>query len=248
NICKRNILLIFERETCVYMRLKCIRAAAIGWIVLGTAFLAAGQTQEIDINCGGSAFTGADGTSWQGDQYYNGGDPVYSGDSISNTSDLQLYRSARTGLYGDFSYSIPISNGSYNLSLLFAEIQYWNRGDRVFNVLVNGAPVLTSFDILAEASPRAALTKTFPVTVTTGAIQISVQGVVRRGILNGIRVVPATGSSTGTGVTTPPPPPPSSGGAPVASINCGGSPYTGTDGTPWTGDQYFSGGDLLYSG
>jgi len=42
-------------------------------------------------------------------------------------------------------------------------------GKRIFNVAINGTPVLTNFDIIATA--RAALTaidKTFPVTVTNG--------------------------------------------------------------------------------
>src|SRR5947209_8930859 len=158
------------------MELKALRSILLSFIALGSAALATAQTQEIDINCGGSAYTGTDGKSWQGDQYFTGGDLLYASDSISNTSDLGLYRSARAGLYGDFSYSIPAANGSYNVSLLFAEIQYWNRGDRVFNVLVNGAPVLANFDILAETTSRAALVKTFPVTVSTGAIQITIQG------------------------------------------------------------------------
>jgi Malectin domain/Chitobiase/beta-hexosaminidase C-terminal domain/Viral BACON domain len=197
--------------------------------------------QEVDINCGGSAYTGTDGTSWSADQYYSGGDLLYSSNSISNTSDLPLYRAARAGLYGDFSYTIPIANGSYNLSLLFAEIQYTNPGDRVFNVLVNGSPVLTNFDILAQAGTNTALTKTFPVTVTTGAVQISVVGVTRRGILNGIRVVSTTSSGGGTT------PPPTTTGAPLVSINCGGTAMTGLDGTAWSADQYYSGGDLAYT-
>jgi hypothetical protein len=198
--------------------------------------------QEIDINCGGSAFTGADGTKWSGDSDYSGGDLLYTGNNISNTSDLALYRSARAGLYGDFSYTIPAANGSYNLSLLFAEIQYTNPGDRVFNVLVNGSPVLTNFDIVAQAGTLAAVTRTFPVTVTTGAVQIGVVGVTRRGILNGIRLVPV--STGGSGGTTPPP----ATGTPLVSIDCGGVATTGADGTAWSADQSFSGGDLAYTG
>lgn len=222
------------------MHTSVLRVLFVGTLCLAAAGAAAAQ--EVDINCGGSAYTGADGTRWSGDQYFSGGELQYSSNSISNTSDLALYRAARAGLYGDFSYTIPAANGSYNLSLLFAEIQYANPGDRVFNVLVNGAPVLTNFDIVAQAGANTAITKTFPVTVTTGAVQISVLGVTRRGILNAIRLVPTTTSGGGT-ATTPPP----ATGAPVVSINCGGSGFTGVDGAVWSGDQYFSGGDLAYT-
>ncbi|HLH19511.1 MAG TPA: malectin domain-containing carbohydrate-binding protein, partial [Bryobacteraceae bacterium] len=298
----------------------------------------AAAAQQININCGGAQYTAASGTVWAADEDYNGGDLAYTGDNISNTNDLYLYRSARTGLYGDFSYNIPVANGTYNLSLLFAEVQYWNPGDRVFNVLVNGAAVLTNFDIVAQVGPRAALMKTFPVTVTSGAIQIAVNGVVRRGILNGIQIAPASGGPTpvpgvlavpsslaftatvagsnpaaqtiaisnsgsgtlnwtasktqpwlalsatsGTGaaslsvqpvttglaagtytdtvtiaaaganpasqtvaVTLTVAPPASA--APVVSINCGGASFTGTDGTNWSADEYYTGGDLAYTG
>lgn len=222
------------------MHRKVIRAVMVGTLLTAAAGL--GSAQEVDINCGGSAYTGTDGTRWSADQYYNGGDLLYSGNTISNTSDLTIYRSARAGLYGDFSYTIPVSNGSYNLSLLFAEIQYSNPGDRVFNVLVNGAPVLTNFDIIASAGANTAVTKTFPVTVTSGAVQISVVGVTRRGILNAIRVAP-TGTSGGGGGAPPP-----TTGAPVVSINCGGSAMTGLDGTAWSADAYNTGGDLAYTG
>src|SRR4051812_44490278 len=123
-------------------------------VVLGLlAVVAVGaQTPEININCGGSGYVAADGTVWSADQYASGGDLVYSSDSIADTADLTSYRSARAGLYGDFSYDIPAANGTYNLSLLFAELQYWNRGERVFNVFVNGAAALTNFDIVAESS------------------------------------------------------------------------------------------------
>src|SRR5581483_5132652 len=140
----------------------------------------------VSINCGGSDYTAMDGTKWTGDYYFNGGDLLYSGDAIPNSQDMAIYRSARAGLYGDFSYSIPVQNGSYTVTLHFAEIQYWNRGDRVFNVAINGAPVLANFDILSQVAPRTPLRQQFTVNVTNGKIQIDVNGVVRKGLLNGI--------------------------------------------------------------
>ena len=150
----------------------------------------------INLNCGGQDYTALDGTKWTGDYYYNGGDLLYTGDAITNNQDMPIYRSGRAGLYGDFGYSIPVQNGSYTVTLHFAEIQYWNRGDRVFNVAINGATVLSNFDILSQVAPRAAMTQQFPVSVTNGAIQINVTGIVRKGLLNGIQI--ASSSSTPT--------------------------------------------------
>ena len=150
-------------------------------------------TSTLNINCGGPAYTAADGSQWIADRYFTGGDLLYTSSQVQNTPDLPLYRSARAGLYGDFTYSIPVANGSYIATLEFAEIQYWNKGDRVFNVTLNGSQVLSNFDILAQTAPLTAISLPFPVTVTNGTLEIAVQGVVRRGVLNGIQISPANG-------------------------------------------------------
>jgi hypothetical protein len=144
----------------------------------------------ISINCGGSAMTTADGTQWSADNYFTGGDQLYTGNSFSgvNPQDYYLYRSARAGLYGDFSYSIPVANGSYTVTLLFAEQQYTNVGDRVFNVAINGSTVLSNFDILTHVPVLTPYQQQFAATVTNGTLQINVTGVTRRGVLNAIQV------------------------------------------------------------
>src|SRR5581483_12093975 len=131
----------------------------IGAILAAAATAASAQT-TININCGGRDYTSADGTRWVGDYYFTGGDLLYTSDGIIGSQDLPLYRSGRAGLYGDFSYNVPAANGSYNVTLHFAEIQYWNQGDRVFNVSINGSPVLTNFDILSKVAPRAVYKQT----------------------------------------------------------------------------------------
>src|SRR4051812_45479626 len=135
-----------------------LRLLLTGALLAATAISAAAQT-SLNINCGGNAYVSTDGKQWVGDYYFDGGDLLYTSDAIVNSQDLALYRSGRAGLYGDFAYNIPVANGSYNVTLLFAEIQYWNKGDRIFNVSMNGAQVLTNFDILANAAPRAAFTQ-----------------------------------------------------------------------------------------
>jgi hypothetical protein len=234
------------------MALKTLRANVFiaGAMVAASAFGLSAQT--VNINCGGTAFTTADGTKWSGDVNYTGGDLLYSGSSIAGVApqDMVLYRSARAGLYGDFSYNIPVPNGSYTVTLKMAEIQYSGKGERVFNVSINGSQVLSNFDILANVAPLTPLSQQFPVTVSNGAVQISVEGVVRRGILNAIQIAPSTSSSTGGTATTAPL---AGGGGSTTtqaaiSINCGGGDFTSADGTKWTADHSFNGGDLLYSG
>src|SRR5690242_3158581 len=153
--------------------------------------------QTVRIDCGtNQAYAASDGAVWQGDQYFTGGQQLYTSDPVANTHDSSLYRWARQGYYGDFSYNIPVANGNYELTLKFAEIQYATAGSRIFNVTVNGAAVLTNFDIVAQAGAWKAIDKQFPVAVTNGAIQINVHGVKGVGLLSAIQIVPAASDPT----------------------------------------------------
>ncbi len=177
--------------------------------LLMTGMAAGSKAQTVNINCGGVAMTTSDGTQWSADEDYTNGEVVYSGSSIasSKTQDYYLYRSGRAGLYSDFSYSIPVPNGSYTVTLRFAEIQYSAAGQRVFNVAINGTTVLNNFDILAKAAPFTPVVQQFPANVTNGSLQIAFTGVVNRGLVNAIQVAlgaPASNppSSTGTGTSS----------------------------------------------
>ncbi len=209
-------------------------------IVYGAAPIVA---QVVNIDCGSaSSYTAANGTVWQGDQDFAGGNRYYGGYPVSGTPDPGLYSWARVGYYGDFSYSIPIPNGSYILTLKFAELQYSAAGSRVFNVFVNGVQVLNNFDIVAAVGSLTAVDKPFPVQVTNGIIEIDVKGVVNLGILNGIQIVPdnsslppvlkvSGGSLTFTGAATGTNPAPQA----VTITNGGGSTLSWTAGAtqPW---------------
>lgn len=73
------------------------------------------------INAGGGQFTAEDGIVYQADAGYSGGTPLSTGNSISNTDDDALYQTRR---YGSFSYELPVENGSYLLTLKFAETYF----------------------------------------------------------------------------------------------------------------------------
>ena len=237
-------------------RLRAFRTIlAAGIPLLGFALCLQAQTSGINIACGNPAnYTSPDGTVWQSDRYFTGGDRYNSSYGASGTTDTNLYRWSRYGKWGDFSYSIPLTNGSYQVTLDFAELQFGSKGMRVFNVLLNGSPALTNFDIAAEVGPQVALSKQFAVTVANGALQIDVKGVVNFGTLTAIQITPATGQTTPpvTPPVTPPTntttPPPTTGLATVLNIVCGNpANYTSPDGTAWLSDRYFTGGDRYNS-
>jgi hypothetical protein len=122
------------------------------------------------VHSGGGGYTDSQGQVWNADEDFKGGNTASTAHAISNTSDPTLYQSER---YGTFNYIFTVPNGNYTVLLKFAEIFFSLPGQRVFNVAINGAPVLSNFDIVAQAGgPFTALDEAFPVTVTNGNIII----------------------------------------------------------------------------
>ena len=150
-------------------------------------------TTVIRLNAGrlSGNYTDSLGQVWAPDQYFSSGGQI-SAPGVTGTPEVNLYRVARTNLFDNFSYSIPVSNGAYTLTLKFAETTYANIGDRIFDVVVNGTTLLNDFDIVAETGVwRHALDKTFPIDVTTGVVNINFVKVNRYGIISAIEIKPA---------------------------------------------------------
>jgi hypothetical protein len=115
-------------------------------------------TKVVHINSGGVAFTASGNRQFVADTYFGGTDRTFSipsGD-ILNTTDDVLYRTERSA--SSFNYTIPVTNGSYNVVLHFAEIWFGapgggtgGAGKRQFHVDVEGGRKLTNYDIFAAA-------------------------------------------------------------------------------------------------
>jgi hypothetical protein len=126
-----------------------------------------GRVLPIRIRAGDSSFTDHDGNTWNPDDYYIGGRLSGHKGDVSRTPDPDLYASER---YGNFSYAIPVPPGRYAATLYFAET-FWDPesktgakggvGSRVFSVSCNGADLLPDFDVLREAKPFQAVSRTF---------------------------------------------------------------------------------------
>jgi hypothetical protein len=124
----------------------------------------------IFVHSGGAAYTDTLGEVWSADTGFVGGNVANTTKTILNTPDPALYQTER---YGNSTYTFAVPNGSYNVVLKFAEFFWTAAGQRIFNVAINGTPVLTNFDIVAAAgAPLTAIDKTFPVTVTNGKVTI----------------------------------------------------------------------------
>jgi ABC-type transporter MlaC component len=142
---------------------------------------------------GGSGFTDAAGVTYRADAYYSGGAAATTAVAISNTSDDALYQSER---WGASSYNIPLANGSYNLTLKFAETFWSAAGLRVFDVVVGGTTMVSNLDIFAKAGKNAAYDVVLPVTVTNGTLNIRFVNKVDNAKICAIKVTTATTAAT----------------------------------------------------
>ncbi|MDX1991647.1 MAG: malectin domain-containing carbohydrate-binding protein [bacterium] len=134
------------------------------------------------INAGGPAVT-TSGITWSADQYFTGdGQANTFVTDITGTEDDVLYHDERssTSSSAGFAYQLPVANGVYTVRLHFAEVWFSDisgrgsvgQGQRVFDVQMESASVLTNFDITAEMGPLAAVVKSFDVTVSDGLLDL----------------------------------------------------------------------------
>ncbi|MBA4182334.1 MAG: hypothetical protein C0506_17260, partial [Anaerolinea sp.] len=116
---------------------------------------------EVRIRCGAATpFTDLRGNVWISDHFYEGGRAVQRRvEEVQGVLGPELFSGYRIG---SFRYAIPLKPGVYELTLYFSEPSVNAVTDRLFDVRVNGAGILTEFDILAEAGATdAALVKTW---------------------------------------------------------------------------------------
>jgi hypothetical protein len=154
-----------------------------------TIRVAAGQT---------SAVTDAQGKSWSADTSFTGGMPAVESTpvSIANTSSPVLYNGQRYG-NPSFSYAFTVPNGTYTVTLKFAELYVTGAGQRLFDVVIDGTTVESAFDIYATAGAmNTAVDRSYPVTVSNGQITIDFnQGTIQFPKVDAIQI--AQGSPDG---------------------------------------------------
>lgn len=156
----------------------------------------------VRVNAGGPVYSSSSG-SWSADTYYSSGNTYFvSGTTaISGTSDPTLYQTER---WGNFSYAIPVSNGSYTVKLYFAEIYATGANQRKFNVTAEGTQILTNYDIFADAGgANKAVVKSFPVTVNDGQLNLNFISVVTNSKVSAIEVIPNNASGGFSSSLTP---------------------------------------------
>jgi malectin (di-glucose binding ER protein) len=154
---------------------------------------------EVRIRCGYSRpiFKDAEGNVWTGDRYYTGGFVTeLPNQHIARTRSPELYLTARTGV---FSYRIPLPPGTYELRLHFAETTYspasslgGGENSRVFDVQLNGSPLLKQFDIVSDAGANTADVRVFRDVSPSkdGYLHLDFAGSLGLPIVNAIEIAP----------------------------------------------------------
>jgi hypothetical protein len=137
-----------------------------------TPFDYTAQQVAAAINSGGNGYTDYMGIAYQEDNYFSGGSTYQTTHGIFQTDDDPLYQTER---FGDFSYFIPVSNGTYRVTLRFAEIySYINVGDRKIAVDIEGKRAISNFDLYVTGGiyrPYDFFVP-YPITVNDGVLNI----------------------------------------------------------------------------
>jgi subtilisin family serine protease len=127
------------------------------------------------VNCGGVAYTDSQGRVWTADQAWNGtwgytgGSAKSSTSSVSGTVDDPLYQKYRD-TPGEYRFVVP--NGTYQVTLRFAEFSVSNATARVMRITIEGAVVDDALSIYGLVGKNAALDRVYQVTVSDGQLNI----------------------------------------------------------------------------
>lgn len=150
----------------------------------------------IAINCGWGNYQ-AD-VPFLSDRYYMGASySYYINIKISETKYPAIYQYGRWGY--NFKYNIPINNGDYYVTLMFADPWYDEVGERVFNIALNEYASetvdLTKISLerslkcsIADSGYRRAIDIPKRISAINGRIAISFTSIYRDAIVAGIRI------------------------------------------------------------
>jgi tetratricopeptide (TPR) repeat protein len=131
----------------------------------------------IRLNCGGPEYTTADGRVFSEDRLYGwagGGSAEDPEVDVQGTEDDELYRTYRW-FYDDSGnawYQVPVPNGSYRITLHFAEVDPGRKDAGPFNVRIETVLVLEEYDVADTAGLATLATHTFDTQVTDGYLDV----------------------------------------------------------------------------
>lgn len=203
--------------------------------------------EEIRIAAGNAdaAYVDARGRRWEPDRFFSGGaSKAGPKDFFPPTSDAGLFRTIRESVSNDaeapdsqreFRYDIPVRQGVYELKLYFADPNAWGEGQsfddgqnrRHFSVNMNGRPLLSYFDPVADASPSSVAVRAFKdvVPAEDGKVHLQFIAGPQRSFVSALELTPGIAGKL----------------KPIR-ICARQSDFVDSDGVRWSGDRFFLGG------
>jgi len=201
------------------------------------------------IDCGATqGFFDDSGNFWAPDQAYTGGYNTFANATIDPLVDYQ--REFTESLYGE-GYLFFVMNGVYELTLIFAEVQYTSIGARIFNVFAEGENLFPNgLDIWSFTNGTGTILQvTTNVTVNDSVLNVNFfRGVAGLPTIAGIgykAIQVSTTNMLATEALQLPQPYQVNLNLAVKLINLGYGAFVDNQGNSWEGvDSYLVGGNL----
>jgi hypothetical protein len=146
----------------------------------------------VRIDAGGTGYTAVNGDVFAPDDV-----SLITGETMTNTKNFDVGDSDDDPLYlayrfgENFTYNIPVANGTYTVRLHHAEIFQTATGQRIFSVNVEGGQgVTTNLDLVQEVGFGTALINEYTdIEVTDGAMSIAFSFSEDNALIQGIEVI-----------------------------------------------------------
>ena len=143
------------------------------------------------------AFVEVGGEVWVQEYGFNGGALARLTDPVQGTDLDGLFQWVRAGT--QFGYSIPLPNGAYEVSILAWDPVKQGPGQRLFDVLAEGAVIIDDLDLFAEVGRFSAyFSDPLEIAVADGVLDLSFDASVAQAIVSAISVrsIPVLSSPT----------------------------------------------------
>ncbi len=186
---------------------------------------ASGKILRVMVGNASATYIDRGGSAWDSDHFCSGGSSFsVTGHAIQGTEDPQLFSSGRRGI---FHCSYPVSPGTYEVHVLFAETTGLQEASRNVAFSINGGPP-TNMDVVDDAGgDDIATTKVFTDVARAGDGAIHLDFTTSESFVNAVEILPGTPHRI----------------LPVRIV-VGHSPYRDSSGNVWMPDRYFFGGRL----
>ncbi|HEY7774310.1 MAG TPA: malectin domain-containing carbohydrate-binding protein [Marinagarivorans sp.] len=143
------------------------------------------------LNVGAAAAVPLDGAVYNADRFATGGMTQMITDAIEGVEEDALYQSER---YGSYVYDIPVSAATYSVRLHFVEMYHSAAEARLFNVSIEGQPVVSELDVFNEVGSKAAYDLVLNnIAVSDGGLTLELESLLDNATLSGIAIYSVDG-------------------------------------------------------